>query len=97
MQNGNNLRGESLQTKNTLRAKRKFLVLTFASTEDALALEAKCAAENLPGRIIPTPTSISAGCGLAWRVESAEAEIFLGRIEKFSDVKFARAGEIEMW
>jgi len=29
-------------------------------------LEHVCRTEELPGRMIPVPTSISAGCGLSW-------------------------------
>ena len=41
-------------------------VLGFATTSDAMACEAKCHEEGMPGRIIPTPPAISAGCGLSW-------------------------------
>lgn len=57
-----------------LRAKRRFLVLTFATTEAALAAEAFCTERGLPGRLIPLPQSLSAGCGLAWRVPLEQAE-----------------------
>lgn len=42
------------------------LVITFHTTTDAMAMEAACRAHGLPGRLIPVPRSISAGCGLAW-------------------------------
>ena len=32
----------------------------------ALAMEKACKAEEVPGRLIPVPRVISAGCGLAW-------------------------------
>ncbi|MDR1713325.1 MAG: DUF3343 domain-containing protein [Coriobacteriales bacterium] len=42
------------------------LIVTFASTAAAMAMEAYCRSAGVPGRIIPVPTQISAGCGLAW-------------------------------
>lgn len=41
-------------------------VFTFPTTTDAMHMEYLCGRMNLPGRMIPVPTSISAGCGLAW-------------------------------
>lgn len=42
------------------------VVFTFPTTVDAMYLEHVCREEGFPGRIIPVPTSISAGCGLAF-------------------------------
>ena len=49
-----------------MRQKKPYLVVTFAATADAMAMERICKAENADGRIIPVPGSISADCGLAW-------------------------------
>ncbi len=76
-----------------MRTKRKYVIITFAATEAALKLEAECARQHLPGRLIPTPQSISAGCGLAWRVPAEEAGALLAQLDKF-DVE--RVGEAEM-
>ena len=45
----------------------KSLVVTFASTHDAMAAESVLMAQGVPGRIIPTPTVVTAECGLAWK------------------------------
>ena len=42
------------------------LVITFHTTTDAMAMERMCRRAGAPGRLIPLPHSISAGCGLAW-------------------------------
>lgn len=42
------------------------LVVTFHTTADAMAMEKACKENNVPGRLIPVPRSISAGCGLSW-------------------------------
>lgn len=43
----------------------KFLV-TFHNTVGAMEMEAYCMEHGLPGRLIPVPREISAGCGMAW-------------------------------
>ena len=42
------------------------LVITFHTTTEAMAMEKACKELGTDGRIIPVPTSITAGCGLAW-------------------------------
>ena len=49
-----------------MRKKEKKLVVTFHTTADAMAMEKACREYNVPGRLIPVPRSISAGCGMAW-------------------------------
>ena len=41
-------------------------VVTFRTTAGAMAMEAACREEGLPGRLIPVPRSVTAGCGLCW-------------------------------
>ena len=43
------------------------LVVSFPTTAAAMACEECCALRGLPGRMIPVPGEISAGCGLAWK------------------------------
>ena len=49
------------------RVRRPALVLTFPTTAAAMACEELCGRAGLPGRMIPVPGQISAGCGLAWK------------------------------
>lgn len=49
-----------------MRKKELKLVVTFHTTADAMAMEKVCGEKRVPGRLIPVPRSISAGCGLAW-------------------------------
>ena len=49
--------------------KRPTLILTFATTTQAMAVEKFCAQQNLPGRLIPVPREITAGCGLSWKAQ----------------------------
>ncbi|MBR5517138.1 MAG: DUF3343 domain-containing protein [Firmicutes bacterium] len=48
-----------------LRKEPKF-VITFYTTTEAMHMEQVCKANNASGRLIPVPSSITAGCGLAW-------------------------------
>ncbi|MEG1594176.1 MAG: DUF3343 domain-containing protein [Oscillibacter sp.] len=41
-------------------------VVTFPTTTAAMAMEFACTGAKVPGRLIPVPRSISAGCGLCW-------------------------------
>lgn len=49
-----------------MRKKELRLVVTFHTTADAMAMEKACKEHQVPGRIIPVPRAISAGCGLSW-------------------------------
>lgn len=62
--------------KKTLKA-----VATFASTSDAMAVEAAARETGFPGRMIPVPSEISAGCGLAWCVPANQRGALLAAFE----------------
>ena len=49
-----------------MRKKVMKLVVTFHTTSDAMAMEKICKERSVPGRLIPVPRAISAGCGLSW-------------------------------
>lgn len=51
-----------------MRVKRSYIVLSFRTTLEAMEWEKQCQAGQVPGRLIPLPREISAGCGLAWRM-----------------------------
>ncbi len=55
-----------------MREKLPALIITFAATTQALAAEDFCQREGLPGRLIPVPREITAGCGLAWKAPPQE-------------------------
>jgi len=57
-----------------MRAKKPALVIAFENVTDALAVEKHCQTNGLPGRIIPIPREITAGCGLAWKAEPEDRE-----------------------
>lgn len=57
-----------------MREKELRLVVTFHTTADAMAMEKACREQDVPGRLIPVPRSVSAGCGLAWCAPLTERE-----------------------
>ena len=54
-----------------MRAKELKLIVTFHTTTAAMAMEKACAAAGIPGRLIPVPREITAGCGMSWKAEPA--------------------------
>lgn len=50
------------------------LVVTFPTTAAAMSCEELCHDQGLPGRMIPVPGEVSAGCGLAWKAAPADRE-----------------------
>jgi hypothetical protein len=58
------------------RIRTRRFVASFDSTHEALAAEAACHEMGVGGRIIPTPVSIRADCGLAWSMPPEEKDHF---------------------
>ena len=57
-----------------MRPKELCFLVAFHTTTEALALEEAARSADVPGRLIPIPTQITAGCGLAWRMPIGEKE-----------------------
>ena len=49
-----------------MRQKEEKCVVTFRTTAAAMEMERACKAEGVPGRLIPVPRTITAGCGMCW-------------------------------
>lgn len=56
------------------------VVITFKNTPDACAMEAAAKGHGIPGQLIPIPSAISAGCGLAWRAGVEERAAVVGAL-----------------
>ncbi|BFL48063.1 DUF3343 domain-containing protein [Lactonifactor longoviformis] len=54
------------------------LVITFHTTAHAMAMEQGCRERNLPGRLIPVPRAISAGCGISWCADISDRQALEG-------------------
>lgn len=57
-----------------MRRRRAYLVAAFDRTTDAMEVERVCGTAGVPGRLIPLPPAIDAGCGLAWASAPSEAD-----------------------
>lgn len=71
-----------------MREKKPALVVTFDTATAAMEAEAFLRGRGLPGRIIPVPREITAGCGLAWKA-SPEAECELAAALAEADIPWA--------
>lgn len=49
-----------------MRQREEKCVVTFRTTTGAMAMERACKAAGVPGRLIPVPRTITAGCGMCW-------------------------------
>ena len=65
-----------------MKKKELKLVVTFHTTADAMAMEKACKEQEVPGRIIPVPLAISAGCGLSWCAELSDREQIMAMMKK---------------
>lgn len=75
-----------------MRVKRSYIVLSFRTTLEAMEWEKQCNDRQVPGRLIPLPREISAGCGLAWRMlpedwQSWQAELDQTQFDKVTPVE----------
>ena len=55
----------------------KNIVETFQTTSAEMAMVKVCKERNVPGRLIPVPRAISAGCGLSWCADLTDREQIL--------------------
>ena len=56
------------------REKSLKVVLTFHTTTQAMMTEQYARQKGIPGRLIPVPRQISAGCGMAWSAPAGDRE-----------------------
>ena len=78
------------------RQKKPALVITFHATSQAMAAEELFRRAGLPGRMIPVPSQIAAGCGLAWKALPADEELLRGELAE-AGVPTEGYTVIDMW
>ena len=64
-----------------MREKKPYVVISFDTTTQAMAMETECRRLGIPGRLIPLPKEISAACGLAWRMLPEEYDEYCAQID----------------
>ena len=75
--------------------KKPTLIITFATTTQAMAMESFCTREGLPGRLIPVPREITAGCGLSWKAQPEDQELLLTALNQ-AGMKWAECHILEV-
>ncbi len=75
--------------------KKLCLVVTFDATAAAMAAEKYCLERGVPGRLIPVPREITAGCGLAWKAEIGQEEAVTQAL-RAADIPYSGVYRIEI-
>lgn len=71
-----------------MRQTEEKLIVTFPTAAAAMAMERQAKALGTPGRLIPTPTVVTADCGLAW-MAPVEAQTVVGQILKKNTLQYS--------
>ena len=79
-----------------MRQSKEFLVVTFSETTDAMAAEKMFRQMEFPGRIIPIPRQLSAGCGLAFRTEMDLQELAKEALES-AGIRWHEMEPVRLW
>ncbi len=75
--------------------KQRSLIITFHETTQAMAAERLLESSGHPGRLIPVPREITAGCGLAWKAPPS-AEQALCAVLEDAGIRWDRAYVLEV-
>lgn len=67
-----------------LRQKTPHVVVAFDTLADAMAFEIASKQYDIPGRVIPVPPEVDAGCGTAWSAPLGERAAVEAAIEQYS-------------
>ena len=76
-----------------MREKHQYIIITFHTTSEAMAMEKLCTHMGIPGRLIPVPREITAGCGLSWRVKKEDFSLYQ---EKMKDLEVEHDQVVEL-
>ena len=57
-----------------MRQKEERCIVTFRTTAAAMEMERICKESGVPGRLIPVPRAITAGCGMCWSAPPSARE-----------------------
>ncbi len=67
-----------------MRKKELSLIVAFDETAQAMGAERCFQDRGLPGRLIPIPREITAGCGLAWKAAPQDQQCLKEALEALS-------------
>lgn len=77
-----------------MREKQLRFIITFQSTLEAMEAETLFKQKRLPGRLIPVPREVKAGCGLAWMAQATDEAPLMEQM-KASSVSYEAT--IRLW
>ena len=77
------------------RKKELCCLMTFPNTTQAMKMEESCREAGLPGRLIPVPGEISAGCGMAWK-STADWKEEVEKLAALSGVVWEQVYDLEL-
>ena len=66
----------------SIARKEKKLMVVFPTTTDAMHMQQAATIHSFPGRMVPLPGNIEAGCGLAWCTDLTQKEHLMVVIEE---------------
>lgn len=69
-------------------------IVSFDSTTDAMMMHMTASRTGLPGRIIPLPRQIAAGCGMAWAAPASAEDQILGALAEYN-IPFGKTAVME--
>ena len=72
-----------------MREQKKYAVFSFHTTTAAFATEKFFKTRGIPGRMISVPREMSAGCGIAWRMQEEDFRSFAPKCGSESEKDFA--------
>ena len=76
--------------------KKVKIVLSFGKTSEAMKMDKVNNENNLPGKMIPVPREISAGCGIAYSID-AEFRQKVEELTKDNKIKVDGIHELNMF
>ena len=79
-----------------MRAKEACYVIAFHTTAEAIAFEKKAGEAGFPGRLIPLPRAISAGCGVAWKLTKKEAPEQMQELLDSFEIEYEEVYELQL-
>ena len=79
-----------------MRAKEPCYVISFHTAADAIAFEKKAGSACFPGRLIPLPRAISAGCGMSWKLTKKEAPEHMPELLDSFEIEYEEVYELQL-
>ena len=79
-----------------MRAKETCYVIAFHTTADAIAFEKMAGEAGFPGRLIPLPRAISAGCGMSWKLTKKEAPEQMQELLHSLEIEYEDVYELQL-